>query len=163
MKWAALEMHLLLETIYISQIEELRSRQWKGLDLATYPGALCVCMCMVRGLEICPVSKFQVYNTVLLTIVTLLYIQFSSVTQFCLTLCHPMDCSTPGFPVHHQLLELAQSHGYRVGDAIQPSSSVVPFFSCRQSFPASGSFPMSQFFASGGQMLEFQLQHQSFQ
>ena len=123
MEWAALEMHLLLETIYISQIEELRSRQWKGLDLATYPAALCVCMCMVRGLKICPVSKFQVYNTVLLTIVTLLYIQFSSVTQFCLTLCHPMDCSTPGFPVHHQLLELAQSQVHQVSDAIQPSMS----------------------------------------
>ena len=36
--------------------------------------------------------------------------QFSSVTQSCLTLCGPMDCSTPGFPVHHQLLELAQTH-----------------------------------------------------
>ena len=43
------------------------------------------------------------------------------------------------------------------------SSSVIPFSSCPQSFPASGSFPMSQFFASGGQVLEFQLQHQSFQ
>ena len=145
-EWAALEMHLLLEAIYISQTEELRSRQWKGLDLATYPGALCVCMCMVGGLKICPVSKFQVYNTVLLTIVALLYIQFSSVTQFCLTLCHPMDCSTPGFPVHHQLLELAQSHGQHISDAIQPSSSVVPFFFCRQSFPASGSFPASESF-----------------
>ena len=48
-------------------------------------------------------------------------IQFSSVTQSCLTLCDPMDCSTPGFPVHHQLLELAQTHVHRVGDAIQPS------------------------------------------
>ena len=58
--------------------------------------------------------------------------------------CDPMDCSTPGFPVHHQLLELAQTHVCRVSDAI--SSSVVPFFSCLQSFPASGSFPVSQFF-----------------
>ena len=58
----------------------------------------------------------------------------------------------PGFPVHQQLLELAQTHIHQVGDAIQPiSSSVVPFSSCLQSFPASGSFPMSQFFASGGQ------------
>ena len=43
------------------------------------------------------------------------------------------------------------------------SSFVIPFFSCLQSFPASGFFPMSQFFASGGQILEFHLQHQSFQ
>ena len=47
--------------------------------------------------------------------------QFSSVTQSCLTLCDPMDCSTPGFPVSHQLPELAQTHVHRVGDAIQPS------------------------------------------
>ena len=45
----------------------------------------------------------------------------SSVTQSFSTLCNPMDCSTPGFPVHHQLPELAQTHVYQVGDAIQPS------------------------------------------
>ena len=48
-------------------------------------------------------------------------VQFSSVAQSCLTLCDPMDCSTPGFPVHHQLLELTQTHVHQVGDAIQPS------------------------------------------
>ena len=47
--------------------------------------------------------------------------QFSSVTQSCPTLCNPMDCSTPGLPVHHQLLEFTQTHVYHVGDAIQPS------------------------------------------
>ena len=78
-------------------------------------------------------------------------VQFSSVAQLCLTLCDPMDCSTPGFPVHHQLTELAQTHVHLVGDVI--SSSVVPFSSCLQSFPASGSFPMSQFSASGGQSI----------
>ena len=51
----------------------------------------------------------------------LLLDQFSSVTQSCLTLCNPLDCSAPGFPVHHQLLELAQTHVHRVSDAIQPS------------------------------------------
>ena len=51
-------------------------------------------------------------------------VQFSSVAQSCLTLCNPMDCSTPGFPVHHQLLELAQTHVHRVSDAIQPSHPV---------------------------------------
>ena len=82
-------------------------------------------------------------------------VQFSSVTQLYPTLCDPMDCSTPDFPVHHQLSELAQTHVCRVGDAIQChptiSSSVVPFSSCLQSFPASGSFPMSWLFSSGGQ------------
>ena len=51
----------------------------------------------------------------------LAHISFSSVTQLCLTLCDPMNGSTPGLPVHHQLLELAQTHVHRVGDAIQPS------------------------------------------
>ena len=44
-------------------------------------------------------------------------VKFSSVPQSCSALCDPMDCSTPGFPVHHQLLELAQTHAHRVGDA----------------------------------------------
>ena len=47
--------------------------------------------------------------------------QFSSVAQSCMTLCDPMHCSTPGFPIHHQLLELTQTHVHRVGDAIPPS------------------------------------------
>ena len=55
-------------------------------------------------------------------------VQFSSDTQSCLTLCDPMDCSTPGLPVHHQFLELTQTHVHKVSDAIQPShlSSLSP-------------------------------------
>ena len=52
---------------------------------------------------------------------TLSSVQFSSVTQSCPTLCDLMNCSTPGFPVHHQLLEYTQTHVHRVGDAIQSS------------------------------------------
>ena len=52
----------------------------------------------------------------------ILIIQFRSVTQSCATLCDPMDCSTPGFPVHHQLLELDQTHVHQVSDAIQTSN-----------------------------------------
>ena len=76
-------------------------------------------------------------------------VQFSSVTQACLTLCDPMACSMPGFPVHHQLPELAQIHVHQVSDAIQPShpSSLSSYF---LSYPASGSFQMNQLFASGG-------------
>ena len=78
-------------------------------------------------------------------------VQFSSsVTSDSL---QPHGRSTPGFPVHHQLPELAQTHVHQVGDAIQPSHPVIPFSSCLQSFPASGSFPMSQFFTSGGQSI----------
>ena len=50
-----------------------------------------------------------------------LSVRFSSVAQLCLTLCDPMNRSTPGLPVHHQLLEFTQTHVHRVSDAIQPS------------------------------------------
>ena len=58
-----------------------------------------------------------------------LSVHLSSVTQLCLTLCDHMDCSMPGFPVHHQLLELTQTHVHRVSDAIlksHPLSSPAP-------------------------------------
>ena len=67
------------------------------------------------------------------------------------TLCNPMDYSLPSSPVPHCLLEFAQIHVHRVTDAIQPSHPVTPFSSCPQSFSASGSFPMSRLFTSGGQ------------
>ena len=76
-----------------------------------------------------------------------------SVIQWCPTLCDPMDCSTPGFPVLHHLPELAQTHVHWVSDAIQPShplsSPSPPAFNP----PASVSFPMSQFFVFGGQSI----------
>ena len=78
---------------------------------------------------------------------------FSLVAQSCLTLWDPVDCSMPDFPVNHQLPELTQTHVHWVSDATQPSSSVIPFSSQLQSFPESGSFQMSQFFASGGQSI----------
>ena len=85
------------------------------------------------------------------TIWSKLDFQFNSVTQSCPTLWDPMNCSTPGLPVHHQFLEFTQTHVHRVGDAIQPSHPVIPFSSCPQSVSASESFPMSQLFAWGGQ------------
>ena len=54
------------------------------------------------------------------------FIQFSSVTQSCPTLCDPMNHSTPGLPVHHQLPEFTQTHVHHVGDAIQPSHPLLP-------------------------------------
>ena len=81
-------------------------------------------------------------------------IQFSSVAQLCPTLCNPMNCSTPGLPVHHQLPEFySNSCPLSRWCHLSISSSVVPFSSCLQSFPASGSFPVSQFFTSGGQSI----------
>ena len=86
--------------------------------------------------------------------------QFSSVQLLSRpTFCDPMNCSTPGLPVYHQLPEFTQTHIHWVGDAIQLSSpsplpsSVIPFSSCPQSFWASGSFQMSQIFPSGGQSI----------
>ena len=88
----------------------------------------------------------------------------SSVAQSCLTLHNPMDCSTPGLPIHHQLLELTQTHLHWVGDAIQPSHPL--------SSPSPPAFNLSQYqglfkwVSSSHQVakvLEFQLQHQSFQ
>ena len=80
-------------------------------------------------------------------------ISVSSVTQLWPTLCDSMDCSMQGFPVHYQLPKFIQTHVHRVGDAIQPFHPVIPFCSHLQSFPASGSFPISQFFISGGQSI----------
>ena len=91
-------------------------------------------------------------------------VQFSLVAQSCPTLCDPMDCSMPGFPVHHQLPELTQTHVHHVSDAIQPSHPL--------SSPSAPAFNLSQhqglfkWVSSSHQVatvLEFQLQYQSFQ
>ena len=83
-----------------------------------------------------------------------LSVQFSLVAQSCPTLCNPMDCSSPGLPVHQKLLESIQTHVLWVGDAIQwthpLSSPSLPAFNLS---PASGSFPVSQFFTSSGQII----------
>ena len=79
-------------------------------------------------------------------------VQFSSVPQSCPTLCDPMNHSTPGFPVHHQLQVFTQTHVHQIGDAIQPSHPLSsPSLPAPKSCPALGSFPMSQLFAWGGQ------------
>ena len=77
-----------------------------------------------------------------------------SVAQSCPTVCNPVDCSMPGFPILLCLSELAQTHVHWLSQWCHPAipSSVIPF-SCLQSFPASGSFLMSRLFASGGQSI----------
>ena len=77
--------------------------------------------------------------------------QFSSVIQSCPTLCYPMNCSTPGFSVHHQLPEFTQTHIHPVGNAIQPSHPLLSPYSPAPSPSQHQSFPMSQLFAWGGQ------------
>ena len=91
-------------------------------------------------------------------------VQFSSVAQSCSTLCNPMNRSTPGLPVHHQLSESTETHVHRVSDAIQPAhplsspSSLAPNPSQHQ-----GLFQWVNSLHEVAKGLEFQLQHQSFQ
>ena len=90
--------------------------------------------------------------------------QFSSVTQSCLTLCNPMDCGIPGLPVHCQLPEFTQTHVHWISDAIQPfhplSSPSPPAFNLSQH---QGLFQWVSSLHQVAKVLEFQLQHQSFQ
>ena len=120
----------------------------KGHDLAvllscvlSHVPTLCNPMeCSLPGFSVLGFSKQQ-------------YSCCCSVAQSCLTLFDPLDCSTPGFPVPHHLLELAQTHVRCQWCHPAISSSVVPFSSCPQPFPASGSFLMSRLFAWGGQTI----------
>ena len=89
-------------------------------------------------------------------------IRISSIAQSCPTLCHPMDCSMPGFPVHHQLPEFIQTHVHRVSDAIQASHPLLspspPAFNLSQH---QGLFQWVSSLHRAAKVLEFQ--HQSFQ
>jgi len=117
--------------------------------------ALCLLMltCNIYNIHKC--MRFIIYIS---------SVQFSSVTQSCLTLCNPMNHSTPGLPVHHQLPEFTQTHIHWVGDAIQPSHPLLS-----RAPPAlylSQHQGLSQWVSSSHQVakvLEFQHQHQSFQ
>ena len=90
--------------------------------------------------------------------------QFSSVIQLCPTLCDPIDCSTPGLPVHHQLPEFIQTHVHWVGDAIEPShplsSPSHPTFNLSQH---QGLFKWVSSLHQVAKVLELKLQHLSFQ
>ena len=87
------------------------------------PHILDLCYCLL-------IASFNLFSQ-------LIPCTFSSVTQLCPTLCDPMDCRTPGFPVHHQLLlQPAQTHVHKVGDAIEPSHPLLS--------PSSPTFNLSQ-------------------
>ena len=103
----------------------------------------------------CPWEVFKVYDFLSLWKLTgyMKLGKFSSVTQLCLTLCDPMDCSMPGFPLQHQPLNLLKLMFFKLVMLCYHLILCVPFSSCFQSFPASGSFPVNQFFASGGQSI----------
>ena len=91
-------------------------------------------------------------------------VQFSSVTQSCLTLCNPIDCNMPGLSVHHQLPQFTQSHVHWVSDAIQPSHLLYPLLFLPSFFPSIRVFSNElALHIRWPKVLEFQLQHQSFQ
>ena len=91
-------------------------------------------------------------------------VQFSSVAKLCLTLCNPMNCSTPGLPVHHQLMEFTQTHVHRVSNAIQPSHPLSsPSPPAPNPSQHEGLFQWVNSSHKVAKVLEFQLQHQSFQ
>ena len=118
---------------------------WGRMD--TY---MCMAECLCSSLE---------------TITTLLIgYQFSSVDQSCLTLCDPMNRSTPGLPVHHQCPEFTQTHVHWVSDAIQPSHPLPsPFPPAPNPSQHQDLFKWVNSLHEVAKVLEFQLQHQSFQ
>ena len=93
-----------------------------------------------------------------------LFIQFSSVAQSCSTLCNPMNRSTPGLPVHHQLPEFTETHVHWVSDAIQPSHPLSsPSPPAHNPSQHQSLFQRVNSSHEVAKVLEFQLQHQSFQ
>ena len=91
-------------------------------------------------------------------------VQFSSVAQSCPTLCDPMNCSTPGLPVHHRLTEFTQTHAHRIGNAIQPSHPLSsPSPPAPNPSQHQGLLQWGNFLHEVAKVLQFQLQNQSFQ
>ena len=126
-------------------------------------------ICLYLDLFLCTVwctAWYPSNNIAYIYIYIYMYIivQYSSVTQSCPTLCDPMNWSMPGLPVHHQLLEITQTHVHLVGDAIQPSNPLSS-----PSPPASNPSQHQSLFQwvnsshEVAKVLESQLQHQSFQ
>ena len=115
------------------------------------PGWLTLCQCYLKmhALGEGPGATLSVLR------LFLSLIQFNSVAQSCPTLCDPMNLSTPGLPVHHQLPKFTQTHVHQVSDAIQPSHPLSsPSPPAPQSLPPAGSFPTSQLYPCGGQSIE---------
>ena len=116
-----------------------------------------------------PINAQSLKNALLIslchvTILSFSSLQFGSVSQSCPNLCNPMNRSTPGLPVHHQFPESTQTHVHRVSDAIQPShplsSPSPPALNLSQH---QGLFKWVSSSHQAAKVLEFQLQHQSFQ
>ena len=140
--------HLLISWLQSPSTMILEPKKIKSVTVFSFSPSLC--------------QKVMRLNAMIL--VFFKYWVLSSVTQSCLTLCDPMDCSTPSFPVYHQLLDFTQTQIHRVSDAIQPShplsspSPPAPNPSQHQSF-----FQWVSSSHEVAKVLEFQLQHHSLQ
>ena len=142
---------------------------WESLTPA-HTNHICICKNTEKHTHTCDSVHVQIHRHlqngthVCLSTHTHISVQFSSVAQSCPTLCDPTNRSMPGLPVHHQLPELTQTHAHRVGDAIQPShplsSSSSPAFNLSQN---QGLFQWVSSSQQVAKVLEFQLQHHSFQ
>ena len=125
----------------IHKVVQVKSLQWPSVPL-------CLPNCPS------PLSYYVIFSSV----------QFSSVAQLCPTLCNPMNCSTPGLPVHHQLPEFTQIHVHWVVDVIQPSHPLLsPFPPSPNPSQHQGLFQRVNSSYEVVKVMEFQLQHQSFQ
>ena len=113
----------------------------RAAQCAWYRALVCVC---IRGYRVCTNTK---------VLMAFHGLCCCSVAQACPTLCDPMDCSTPGRPVLHHLLEFAHRHVHQVDDAIQPSHPLSPPPPPALSLSQHQSFPMSWLFPSGGQRI----------
>ena len=117
------------DTLYIPRYKKLKLIRWKYIFYANSNWRQLRCLYYYQTVLFCFLIWFLFYFEVYLFYNVVLAsdvqqsgsVQFSSVAQSCPTLCNPMDRSTPGLPVHHQLPEFTQIHVHRVGDAIQPS------------------------------------------
>ena len=121
--------------------------------------------CSLPGSSIYGIFQARVLEWVAIAFSDLRHsVQFSLVAQSCLTLWDPMNRSTPGLPVHHQLPEFSQNHVHQVDDAIQPSHLLSsPSPPALNLFQHQGLFQWVSSSHQVAKVLEFQLQHQSFQ
>ena len=154
---SAQNIHTIRWTIEFSQINSIWGICWVKLfnldvKLKLKPSTI---LFLVLSPDLAPATDHKLLSA---------SVQFSSVAQSCPTLCNPMNCSTPGLPVYHQLPEFTQIHVHRVSDAIQPShplsspSPPAPNPSQHQSL-----FQWVNSLHQVAIVLEFQLEHQSFQ
>ena len=138
-------------------------KSWKSRISHFFPPLLTSLLCTFSNPHSLSLTDYD-HTIILLDESSVFYIQFSSVAQSCLTLWDPMNCSMPGLPVHHQLPESTQTHVHWVDDAIQPSHPLLsPFPPALNLSQHQGLFKWVSSSHQVAKVLEFQLQHQSFQ